>query len=78
MTRGSRLIWYNPKSIEFAAEKYIVSEELLQAGKELKNNILVYTPVIEARLQESGFQLDRVLVMVAAMYFPALEKLARE
>jgi len=46
--------------------------------KALAANVRKYSPRIEKKLRKAGVKPDLVLVFVAAMYYPALNRLAKE
>jgi hypothetical protein len=59
--------WYNVN----------MSKEQLRALKVLAANVRKYTPRIEKQLRKAGIKPDPALVFKAAMYYPALNRLAK-
>jgi len=54
-----------------------MSMEQLRALRALAANVRKYTPRIEKKLRKAGIEPDPVLVFTAAMYYPALNRLAK-
>ena len=54
-----------------------MSKEQLRALKVLAANVRKYTPRIEKKLRKAGIKPDPALVFTAAMYYPALNRLAK-
>jgi hypothetical protein len=54
-----------------------MSKEQLRAAKALAANVRKYTPRIEKKLRKAGIKPDPALVLTAAMYYPALNRIAK-
>ena len=54
----------------------VMSKEQLRALRTLAANVRKYTPRIEKKLRKAGIKPDPALVFTAAMYYPALNRLA--
>jgi hypothetical protein len=54
-----------------------MSKEQLRALKVLAANVRKYKPSIEKKLRRAGIKPDPALVFTAAMYYPALNRLAK-
>ena len=55
-----------------------MSKKEIRALRVLAANVRKYTPLIEKKLRKAGIEPDPVLVFSAAMYYPALNRLAKE
>jgi len=55
----------------------IMSKKQIRALRALAANVRKYTPRIEKKLRKAGIKPDPALVFIAAMYFPALNRLAK-
>jgi hypothetical protein len=54
-----------------------MSKKQLRALRVLAANVRRYTPRIEKKLRKAGIKPDPALVFTAAMYYPALNRLAK-
>lgn len=57
---------------------YKMNKPMKKQAKALNMKIKTYAPIIERRLRENGQKADPAIVISAAKYFEALEKLAKE
>jgi hypothetical protein len=60
-----------------ACYNVIMSKKQLRALRALAANVRKYTPRIEKKLRKAGIKPDPALVFTAAMYYPALNRLAK-
>lgn len=63
---------------EGACYTVFMSKKQIRALRALAANVRKYTPRIEKKLRKAGIKPDPALVFVAAMYYPALNRLAKE
>jgi hypothetical protein len=50
----------------------------LRTARELLRNVKKYTPIIQKKLRAAGVKADSASLYSVAMYYPALDRLAKE